>query len=142
MPWIHRSVLAVGLLLIVPTLLVACGSNNNGVSMSMGSCGTVTNKGGTCPTNARLYRQLSPDLSTRDCVDLPRPRHALEFVLTAVLEIDTRTGDEVLDRRGHEHLPSTSERRHPRPTVDSHAGNIVVLELDLSAVEPGPHVDA
>jgi len=57
-----------------------------------------------------LYRQLSPGLSTRDGVDLPGAGNAFEFVLTAVLEVDARTRDEILDRRGHEHFSGPGER--------------------------------
>ena len=49
-------------------------------------------------------------LSGEDRVQVPSPRDALEFVLSAVLELDTRAGNEVGHRARDEYLPRASER--------------------------------
>ena len=48
-------------------------------------------------------------LSGDDRVQVPSPRDALEFVLSAVLELDTRAGNEVGHRARDEYLPRASE---------------------------------
>src|SRR5918912_3540752 len=69
-------------------------------------------------------------------IDLPRPGHALELVLAALLEGDPRAGDEVAHRARDEDLTRPGQRRDPRAGVDGDPAHLPVRELALAGVEP------
>ena len=60
-------------------------------------------------------------------------------MLAAVLEVDARSDQQVLDRSRREDLVPVSHGRHPRRDVHSQTAHAVPPELHLAGVDPGPH---
>src|SRR5262249_27548203 len=79
--------------------------------------------------------------STPQRVEPPGPRDALQFVFAAVLELDARAHDEILDRRGNQNLAWAAQRRHPGGDMDGEPAEILAANLALSGVEPAPKPD-
>jgi len=76
------------------------------------------------------------ETSRNDREQVPGLRNPLELVLAAILELNSRTGDKVLDRGRHEHLSGLGEGRDARAYVDSDAPRLAVDQLALAAVQP------
>ena len=62
-------------------------------------------------------------------------------MLTAALERQTRTGDEVFDGIGDEDFPGTSECGNASADVHSDAAKLLADDLALSGMKARPHVD-
>src|SRR5918911_957838 len=75
-----------------------------------------------------------------DSIDPPLA-HALKRMLATVLEVDSRSGDEVAHGRGDEDLARPRKRRDARAGVDGDAGDLVAEQLAFARVEPGANVD-
>src|SRR5919201_3168968 len=71
-----------------------------------------------------------------DAEEAPWIRDPLQPVLAAVLEVDPRAGDEVLDGARDEHLAGLGKRRHARADVHGDAADLAVDELALTRVQP------
>jgi hypothetical protein len=69
-----------------------------------------------------------------------RARHTLEFVFTAVLELDARAGHQVPDRAGHQDLGRFGERGHPLTDVHGYPTDISVADLDLAGVQADTNI--
>jgi hypothetical protein len=63
-------------------------------------------------------------------VDAPRPGHALQLALAALLESEPRSCDEVAHRLGDEHLARPGESGNAGADVDGDAADVVAAELD------------
>jgi hypothetical protein len=63
-------------------------------------------------------------------------------VLAALLELDPRAGDEILDRARDEHLSRARERGHARTRVDRDSFQLLADELALAGVETRPDLQA
>jgi hypothetical protein len=59
-------------------------------------------------------------------------------VLAPVLKLETRADDKVTHRGGREHLARTGEGADPGTDMDSDPCDVVVDDLDLAGVDPGP----
>src|SRR5204863_9222085 len=84
---------------------------------------------------------LSGGSCGRDAEDPPLAGDALEGVRAPVLELDPRTGNQVLHRGRDEDLSRAGERRDPGPHVDGDPPNVVAGELDLSGVQAAAHIE-
>ena len=63
-------------------------------------------------------------------------------MLAAIVELDVRPGDEILDRGGHEYLRRASVLLDACCDVDGHARDFVVVsDLDLTGVEAHPYLE-
>jgi hypothetical protein len=60
---------------------------------------------------------------------------ALELVLAAVFELDSRAGDEVLYRARDEHLPGLGEGGDPGADVNGDAAGLVVDQFALACMQ-------
>jgi hypothetical protein len=78
----------------------------------------------------------------RDREQPPLAGDALELGDAAVLEVQVRAGDEILDRGGDEHLAGPGERGDASTDVDGEPGDLVACELALAGVQPGSHLEA
>src|SRR5439155_14615863 len=58
----------------------------------------------------------------------------------AILELDTRAGNQVLDGARNEHLARLGEGGDARPDVNGDAARFAVNELALAAVQPSAYV--
>jgi len=59
-------------------------------------------------------------------------------VLAAVLELDARPHDEILDRGGHQDLARAGQRRDPGRDVDGEPAEVLAPDLAFSGVQPDP----
>src|SRR3974390_3406134 len=80
-------------------------------------------------------------LSWQDGEELPAATEPLQFVLPALLELDARSGHEVADIPGHEHLIWSGNRRTALSDVDGDSTHVVSAHLDLPGVEPRADLD-
>jgi hypothetical protein len=62
-------------------------------------------------------------------------------VRAAVLELDPRAGDEILDGSRDEHLARPRSARHSRSDVDGQPGDLLPDALALAGVDPRPHLE-
>src|SRR5262245_9269923 len=76
-----------------------------------------------------------------DGIQPPLSRNALQLVGAALVELDSRTGHEVLDRGGDEHFTRLGERGDPRSRRDRDPAELAVDALELAGVEAGPHLE-
>src|SRR5687767_14330216 len=84
------------------------------------------------PTLPMSAPRFASRWSTLDGEQPPRSGHTLELVLTAVVELDAGTNNQISHRRGHEHLAGAGEGRHPGADVHRHAGDVGATALDLA----------
>src|SRR5689334_7153280 len=56
-------------------------------------------------------------------------------MLTAILELDSRAGDEVFHRAGNKHLSRFGEGRDPRADVDCDSAGLAVHEFALAGMQ-------
>src|SRR5207342_841837 len=89
-----------------------------------------------------LRAASSSECFAHHLVQAPTIRDALQFVLPAVLEGESRAGDQVLHRIRDEHLARSCQRRHAGTDVDGDPPDGVALELDLTCVKPDADVEA
>lgn len=75
-------------------------------------------------------------------MDLPLVGHTFENMEAARLELDTRAGDDILDRERRQHLAGAGERGDARADVDREPGDVVTQEFDLAGVRVGARLDA
>ena len=61
-------------------------------------------------------------------------------VLTTIAEVDSGTGDEILDRRRDENFSWLCEPSNTSADRDGDAGDLVIVELALARVEAGAHL--
>src|SRR5437763_11216560 len=66
--------------------------------------------------------------------ELPRPRHTLQLVGTAVVEAHARTRNEIDDRPGDEDVAGCRECPNSGTDVHGEAGNVVAALFDLASV--------
>ena len=70
-----------------------------------------------------------------DRKQLPVAGDALEFVHTAIFELETRSGDQISHRRGSKHLPGLRVPRcNARTRMHGDTGDLAVNELALAGV--------
>jgi hypothetical protein len=62
-------------------------------------------------------------------------------VLTGVLEDEARSGDEVLNRLRGEHLGRSRSGPDAGTDCDGESAHIVAVELDLTRVQTGSHLE-
>ncbi len=68
--------------------------------------------------------------------------HAFEGAEAAILELDSRPRDEILDGAGDEYLVRLGLGRNPCVDVDHDSAYLAVDELALAGVQPGSDLDA
>jgi len=71
--------------------------------------------------------------------ELPHPRHTLQLVGTAVVEVHARTRDEIDDCPRHEDVAGCRECADSGTDVHGDAGNVVAALLDLAGVDADPN---
>ena len=59
-----------------------------------------------------------------------------------MIKVEARTGYQVLDRAGHQHLACRCLRRHASSDRDGDAGDLVIMKFALPGVEPGTYLEA
>src|ERR687888_1229022 len=72
----------------------------------------------------------------------PLPRHALQLVRAAVLELEPRPRDEVLHGARDEHFARRRSVGHARADVHRNPPQLPAVELALARVDAGPDVEA
>src|SRR6476619_4821739 len=72
----------------------------------------------------------------------PFVRDPFELLRAAVNERNPRSGDEILDRAGDQHLPWAGQGSDPSSDVDRDPPDVLVHDLDLPAVEPDANLQA
>ena len=90
----------------------------------------------------RLRPARSASIGQPDGVHLPGAGYALQLVLPAVLEDETRADREILDGAGDDDLACARLTFEPRRDVDGEPGEIAAVDLDLSGVHAGPDLEA
>ena len=70
-----------------------------------------------------------------DGEDAPLAGHAFEHMRFTVSECDTRAGHQVLDRRRHENLARSGERRDALADVDGDSTDVGVAKFDLTGMK-------
>src|SRR5215218_3034426 len=73
--------------------------------------------------------------SIGDSVQPPFAGNALQLVYSALLELDARARDEVLDGLRDQHLPRPRQRSDARARVDREAAHLVAVELAFAGVD-------
>src|SRR3989442_11513805 len=73
---------------------------------------------------------------------MPLSRHALQLRRAAVLELEARAGDKILDRLRDEHLSRRGLYGDPRADVHGHAGQLLPDPLAFAGVQPRPDLQA
>src|SRR5439155_21279380 len=91
--------------------------------------------------NSGYVRDLGQARPVERREETPAALDPLEQVGTAVLELETGAGNEVLDGRGDEHLSGLCLRHDPGSDVNGDAANAVVHQLHLAGVDPGADLD-
>jgi hypothetical protein len=69
-------------------------------------------------------------------IESPLAGYASKSLRAAVIELQLRPDDEVLDHARDEHLASTRDRADARSDVDSDTADVVLEHLALSGVQP------
>src|SRR5262249_884699 len=72
----------------------------------------------------------------------PLPGDSFELRDAAVLDLDPRSGDEILDRARYEHLARLRARRDARARVHRDSRHLAVDDLALAGVKSRTHVGA
>src|SRR5215471_16569229 len=76
-----------------------------------------------------------------DRVQPPGSRHALEFMLAPVLELETRSRHQILDRGGDQDLARAGEGANPGGDVDGNATEVITPNLALAGMQPNANLD-
>src|SRR5580765_4562772 len=76
-----------------------------------------------------------------DAEDLPLVGNALQLAVAEGLEVDAGAGGKVADGARGEDLSRAGQGRDPRGDVDGDAADILADQLNLAAVQSGPHLD-
>ena len=74
-------------------------------------------------------------------VQAPLAGDALQLGCLALLELELRAGDEILDRSRHEHLPGTRRVRHAGADVHGDPADLAAHLLALTGVEARPDLE-
>src|SRR5512133_2711031 len=77
-----------------------------------------------------------------DRVEPPDPRHALEFVLSSVVKLDARPGDEHRQSARYEYLTRSCLIQDAGGDVDADPPDVLSAEFDLAGVQSGTDRDA
>src|SRR5262249_49894094 len=77
-----------------------------------------------------------------DSEQVPAPGHALQGMFAALLESQVGADGEVLHGSRDKDFARLSEGAHPSTDVHCHSGDVPVLELALTRVQSGAHIDA
>jgi hypothetical protein len=77
-----------------------------------------------------------------DGKQLPDVGKALQGVRSAVIETQTRSGDEVLDSAGYQYLARPGERCHARADMDGNSGDVVAAAIAFAGVHSCAHIQA
>src|SRR5262245_6964947 len=83
----------------------------------------------------------SPTFLRSGCVEMPSAGNALQLVLASIVELEPRTGDEILHRARHEDLVGLGERGDTLADVHRHASDVVAAKLELARVQSHTDVD-
>ena len=71
----------------------------------------------------------------------PGARHALEIMLSAILELDVRASHKVCNRAGHEGLPRLGCAADPLGRMNRDTCDVIIALLNLSDVDSAANVD-
>src|SRR2546423_11308064 len=74
-------------------------------------------------------------------VDVPDSGDALQLALTELLELDSRTGDEISHSGRDKYLSCAGRGRHPRTDRNRDARELAVVELALARVHAGAQLE-
>ena len=77
-----------------------------------------------------------------DSKELPGLWDAFQLVMAAVIEVDTRPGDEVYHCPRYQYLAGSGGRAYARSDIDRNAGDVSFTVLDLPRVKSCPNIDA
>src|SRR5688572_32405213 len=72
-------------------------------------------------------------------VETPSARHALQSMLTAIVERESGTRDQILDCARHEHLTGCCECRDPSTCYHGDPCNLLADEFALARVDSTAH---
>jgi hypothetical protein len=72
---------------------------------------------------------------------LPGPRNAFEFALTAICELDTRADDEVPDGPGDQDLSGSCQGSHACGDVDGQPSEVITADLALAGMQADSQLD-
>src|SRR6185437_6493885 len=75
-------------------------------------------------------------------VQPPLAGDPLQRVLAAIVELEARARDKILDGRGHEHLTRVRTRRDACADVQRDSGELVADLLALTGVHAASHLEA
>src|SRR5690242_7973756 len=99
-----------------------------------------------CPPQATSDTQAFTSFNRPDGlargVEPPLAGEALELPGAALLELDARAGDEVLDRLRYEHLSRACLGRDAGAGVHRDSAHVAACEHDLAGVEAGSNVQS
>ncbi len=90
--------------------------------------------------NAHWHIQLGL-LTSLHCVQPPGFRHAPEFVLAPVLELDPRSRHQVFDGRGDQNVGRVGEGANPGGDVYGKATEVITPNLALAGMQPNSNLD-
>src|SRR6476469_7436357 len=94
------------------------------------------------PTTARSGSMASRSRSREvQRVELPLVGHTFEAVHAMRLEVESRSGDEILDGPSGEDLATLGQGHHPSSDVCSDAGDVVSGAIDLTRVQARTDID-
>jgi hypothetical protein len=79
---------------------------------------------------------------TANAKEVPRLRHAFEFMLASIVELDPRAGHEIFDCGRSENLARLGEGGDASADMDRDPADLAVYQLALAAVQSRPHLDA
>jgi hypothetical protein len=69
------------------------------------------------------------------------PWNALEFVFTAICELDTRADNKVLDSPGHQDLSGGCRGSHACSDMDGQPSEVITADLALAGVQSDAQLD-
>src|SRR5213592_1101869 len=101
----------------------------------------------TGPSPATWYAMFrSPLFAYRvsgrvDGIEPPLARDALQLVRAPVFELDPGAGDEILDRRGDEHLARLGQGGDPRTGRDCDPAELAVDPLAFARMQAGAYLE-
>src|ERR671915_2352675 len=103
---------------------------------------TPPEAGASPPTVVSLGSSLIAGRSPIGGEQLPGVAEALQCVGPAVLQVDAGAGDQVPDGSRDQHLAGPGGGHDPGAEVDGDPADVVVAQLELPGVDPGPDLDA
>lgn len=83
---------------------------------------------------------MASDSVARNAIEVPAVGDAFQLVLASVLERESRSGGEVLDRGGCEYLRRSSHGADTCPDRDTDASNLGIDHLDLARMHTGANL--